>query len=63
MANGKLNYFRHDIDAHNHPRMVEMVRRYGKGTYYHYFVLISICSRQALLHPVIPRNLNFIDTR
>jgi uncharacterized phage protein (TIGR02220 family) len=48
MASGKKNYFRHFAGARHDSKIVNLVTKYGKETYFHYFALLEMCAEKAL---------------
>ena len=55
MATGNKEFFRHSTDAHLNHKIMGMVDKYGKESYYHYFVLVELCARKALQYSITPR--------
>ena len=48
MASGKKNYFRHSAAARRDTKIVNLIAKYGKQAYFHYFILVEMCAEKAL---------------
>ncbi len=48
MASGKKNYFRHSAAARRDIKIVNLIAKYGKQAYFHYFILVEMCAEKAL---------------
>jgi hypothetical protein len=46
MASGKKNYFRHNFNAHEDPKIVRLMNKHGLAGYAMFFILIEIYARQ-----------------
>lgn len=48
MASGSKSYFRHSFEARKDPKIVEMIVKHGKETYFHFFALCEMCGKIAV---------------
>lgn len=47
MARGNKNYFRHYNEARRDSKIMSMIDKYGKESYFHYFAIVELCASQA----------------
>jgi len=46
MASGKKNYFRHNFNAHEDPKIMALMEKHGLAGYAMFFILLELCARQ-----------------